>query len=1156
MPSQFVHLRVHSAYSLAEGAIKIKDLLKKTQAFDMPAVAVTDTSNLFGALEFSSKAAEAGIQPIIGTQMAIARPEESTPGSVTMDDPDQLVLLVQNQTGYQNLLKLASMAFCESGQENPTHITWEQLEKYHEGLICLTGGPKGAIGRYLREGRKQDASEICDRLHKFFGDRLYIELLRHGSLDETTIEDGFLDLAYDKNIPIVATNNCYFTTRDMYQAHDALLCIAGGRYVIEEDRPKVTAEHYFKSPEEMVELFKDLPEAIENTVKIAQRCSFVLKFRDPILPRFDTGEGRTEEEELIKQSEDGLKWRLEKYVFTADNTDEEKEDIRKKYQKRLKYELDILIKMGFSGYFLIVADFIQWAKDHDIPVGPGRGSGAGSLVAWVMKITDLDPIQFDLLFERFLNPERVSMPDFDIDFCQERREEVIKYVQDKYGRDRVAQIITFGKLQARAVVRDVGRVLQISYGYVDKIAKMIPSNPANPISLQEALDTEPDLRAARKNDEVIDRLISIALKLEGLYRHASTHAAGIVIGDRPLDELVPLYQDPKSDMPATQFNMKFVEPAGLVKFDFLGLKTLSIIKKAIDTIKVTQGVKLDPLKFPIDDEDTFKMLARADNAAVFQLESAGMQDLCRQMKVKNFDEAAAIIALFRPGPMENIPRYLACQKGEEELDYMHPLLEPVVKDTYGVMIYQEQVMKAAQVLAGYSLGGADLLRRAMGKKIKEEMDAQRELFIQGSNDNHQLEEEKASAIFDQIAAFAGYGFNKAHTYAYALVAYQTAYLKAHYPVEFMAATMTYDMGNTDKLAFFRQQLNNMGIPLLMPNINKSEVEFAVQVEEDLPSIRYALGALKGVGGAAMHSLCEERTANGFFKDLYDVAQRCDAKVLNKRQMESLAAAGAFDCMNEKRSEVLASIETLLRYASMLAQEKESGQHSLFGGGAVELPKPPLPNLQPFEPLEKLEKEFKAVGFYLSAHPLDSMETQLERIGVTSFADVQRKLKTMPSSRIKMAGIVTKKQEKVSAKGNRFAFVQLSDSTGVFEATVFSDVLSASREILTTGSTVIAQMDVQIQGEDDIKFLAQHFEPLSKAVDFVTQQVMITMSDAEHISDIKEILGGVSYGKVKFTVALKAKGRDLEISLPSSYAVTSEELSLIRKVSGVEDVQAS
>ena len=815
--------------------------------------------------------------------------------------------------------------------------------------------------------------------------------------------------------------------------------------------------------------------------------------------------------------------------------------------------------MGFAGYFLIVADFIQWAKDQDIPVGPGRGSGAGSLVAWVMKITDLDPIEFDLLFERFLNPERVSMPDFDIDFCQDRREEVIKYVQNKYGRDRVAQIITFGKLQARAVVRDVGRVLQISYGYVDKIAKMIPSNPANPVTLQEALDQEPDLRAARRNDETVGKLIDIALKLEGLYRHASTHAAGIVIGDRPLDELVPLYKDPKSDMPATQFNMKFVEPAGLVKFDFLGLKTLSIIKKAVDTIKVTQGVELDPLKFPIDDEKTFQMLARADNAAVFQLESAGMQDLCRQMKVKNFDEAAAIIALFRPGPMENIPRYLACQKGEEELDYMHPLLEPVVKDTYGVMIYQEQVMKAAQVLAGYSLGGADLLRRAMGKKIKEEMDAQRELFMTGANDNHDIPEEKSSEIFDQIAAFAGYGFNKAHTYAYAYVAYQTAYLKAHFPVEFMAATMTYDMGNTDKLAFFRQQLNQMGIPLLLPDINESEVEFAVQKsgDDDTPSIRYALGALKGVGGAAMESLVAERRQNGKFKDLFDIAQRCDSKVLNKRQMESLAASGAFEYINPNRNEVLSSIETLLRYASMLSAEKESGQHSLFGGsGEAELPKPPLPSLPPFEPLERLEKEFKAVGFYLSAHPLDSMETQLGRLNVTSFADVTRKMKTMPSSRIKMAGIVTKKQEKVSAKGNRFAFVQMSDSTGVFEATVFSDVLSASRDILTTGSTVMAQMDVQIQGEDDVKFLAQHFEPLEKAVDFATEEMTIEFETAESIEQIKKVLEEASYGKVKITCFIETDKHRVEIKLPSSYAVNSEDISLIRKMPGVRDVASN
>ena len=1137
--------------------MRLKDLIKKCQAYDMPAVAVTDTSNLFGALEFSTKMAEAGIQPIIGTQMAIERPEERAPGSVTMDDPDQLVLLAQNEQGYKNLLKLASKAFVDSGDENPTHITWEQLEEYNTGIICLTGGPKGSIGRQLVNHQVEQAEKTLQALHGIFGDRLYIELLRHGSLDETSIEDGLLDLAYKHNIPIVATNNCYFTDRDMYHAHDALLCIAGGRYVQEDDRPKVTEEHYFKSPEEMIELFKDLPEAIENTVKIAQRCSFVLKFRDPILPRFETGKNESEEEALKRISYEGLDWRLENYVYTDAHSQGDKDTIKKDYIERLEYELGILIQMGFAGYFLIVSDFIQWAKDNDIPVGPGRGSGAGSLVAWVMKITDLDPLQFDLLFERFLNPERVSMPDFDIDFCQDRRDEVIHYVQEKYGRDRVAQIITFGKLQARAVVRDVGRVLQMPYGQVDRIAKLIPSNPANPISLQQALDTEADLRAARDGDETVQRLIDIALKLEGLYRHASTHAAGIVIGDRPLDELVPLYKDPRSDMPATQFNMKYVEPAGLVKFDFLGLKTLSIVKKTVDTIKETQGVELDPLKFPIDDKKTFEMLARADNAAVFQLESAGMQDLCRQMKVKNFEEAAAIIALFRPGPMENIPRYLACQKGEEDIDYMHELLKPIVEDTYGVMIYQEQVMQAAQVMGGYTLGGADLLRRAMGKKIKEEMDAQREIFTKGSKEHHNVGADKAGEIFDQIAAFAGYGFNKAHTYSYALVAYQTAYLKAHYPVEFMAATMTYDMGNTDKLAFFRQQVLNMGIPLLLPDINKSEVEFAVQEHEGKPAIRYALAALKGVGEAAMDGLVEERQSSGEFKGLYDLAQRCDNRVLNRRQMESLVASGVFDQINNNRAECMAAIEVLLKYAATLNQEKESGQASLFGVGAEsELEKPKLPSLQPYEPLERLEKEFKAVGFYLSAHPLDSMETQLDRLKITSHADVRRRLQEIPSSRLKMAGIIMKKQEKTSAKGNRFAFVQLSDSTGVYETTLFSEVLSAYRDILVAGQIVLVEVDAQVQGEDEIRFLAQRFELLDKAVDFATQTVELTIDHAQNIDDIKDIIDDAGYGKVNVSCYVVAKGHRIKIKFPNSYAVSSDDLSALRKIDGVASALSS
>ncbi|MBY0511619.1 MAG: DNA polymerase III subunit alpha, partial [Rhodospirillaceae bacterium] len=824
----FVHLRVHSAYSMSEGAIKVGKLAALTASNAMPAVALTDTRNLFGALEFSSECSKAGVQPIVGCQVSVRREDvQSGHGQGgRLPEPDQLILLVQNAEGYGHLLKLVSKAFLETHSGETPQVNWADIAAHSAGLIALTGGPAGTLGRYLLEGQKPKADEILARLQAMFPGRLYIELMRHGVKAEERLEPALLDLAYAHDIPLVATNECFFADEGMFTAHDALICLAEKSFVSVNNRRRLTPHHRFKSAAEMVKLFADIPEAIQNTLVIAQRCAFKVSERKPILPRSPKTGARTEEEALREWARAGLEIRLETHVYKPGMNDAEKAAAAKPYRERLDYEADTIVKMGFPGYFLIVADFIQWAKEQGIPVGPGRGSGAGSVVAWALTITDLDPLRFNLLFERFLNPERVSMPDFDIDFCQDRREEVIRYVQREYGRDRVAQIITFGKLQARAVLRGVGRVLEMPLGYVDKICKLVPNNPAQPVTLKEAIESEPELRNLRDADDNVRHLLDISLRLEGLYAHASTHAAGLVIADRPLDELVPLYRDPNSDMPVTQFNMKWVEPAGLVKFDFLGLKTLTVLDRAVKLLR-KRGIHIDLATMPLDDKPTFAMLSRADAAGVFQFESTGMRDVLRKLKPDVFEDLIAVVALYRPGPMDNIPSFINRKQGVEPIDYMHPNLEPILKETYGIMVYQEQVMQAAQVLAGYSLGSADLLRRAMGKKIQAEMDAQRASFVEGAAARG-IPKDKASNIFDTIDKFAGYGFNKSHAAAYALVAYQTAYLKANYPVEFMAASMTLDMHNTDKLAAFRSELTRLNIQILPPDVNTSDVTFAVE----------------------------------------------------------------------------------------------------------------------------------------------------------------------------------------------------------------------------------------------------------------------------------------------------------------------------------------
>lgn len=1130
----FVHLHLHSAYSLAEGAIKVKDLIKLCLKRGMPAVAVTDTNNLFGAMEFALEAQKSGIQPIIGIQAAVG------------DEAHQLVLLVQTETGYRNLCTLISSAYMNSDPQGRVSVSKEVLAERQEGLICLTGGSKGPIAQLLYHGQTDAAEAELLALKNIFGNRLYIELQRHGLEAEDKTEEALIDLAYKHDVPLVATNDCYFADPLSYEAHDALLCIAEGRYITETDRRKATPDHYFKSPKEMNELFWDIPEAIQNTLVIAQRCSFLLQPVNPILPAYATEGGRTEFEELAAQATEGLEWRLKNFVFL---TRGQSEEIEKPYRERLSFELDVIKRMGYPGYFLIVSDFIRWAKDHNIPVGPGRGSGAGSVVAWALRITDLDPLEHNLLFERFLNPERISMPDFDIDFCQDRRDEVIRYVQDKYGYDRVAQIITFGKLQARAVVRDVGRVLQMPYGLVDRIAKLIPNNPANPVTLEEAIKSDAELRAERDKDDTNRKLIDIALKLEGLYRHASTHAAGVVIGDRPLHEMMPMYRDPRSDMPVTQFNMKYVEQAGLIKFDFLGLKTMTVIQKTLDML-AAKGENIDILRIPLDDEKSYKLMASGNTVGIFQLESSGMRDVLRKVKPNRFDDIVALVSLYRPGPMDNIPRYVAVKEGKEQPDYLHPKLKPLLVDTYGIMIYQEQVMQAAQVLAGYTLGGADLLRRAMGKKIKAEMDAQRDAFVQGAAANSNVSARQAEEIFDQIDKFAGYGFNKSHAAAYALIAYWTAWLKANHTLEFMAASMTLDMGNTDKLAVFKQDLDRLAIKILPPDINKSNPDF--KVESD--GIRYALAALKGVGAQAMDGIVRERDTNDSYKSLEDFIARLDPKLMNKRQFESLAAAGGFETLNSNRAQMFGASEILLRHAQSLKEEKESGQVSLFGGDESSgLGLPELPKVKDWDPLERLAREFGAVGFYLSAHPLDSREKQFENLGIATASKVERELQNKSIARFQMAGVLLKKQEKMSAKGSKFAFLQLSDPTGIYEVTLFSEILHASREFLETGQTLLLTVDAE-QREDQIRFTGQKIQPLEKALEGKIREIQIHMNSAQAAPKIRQFLDIEGRGPAQIRLYIKLEdGRAANILLPGRYNLSQQARNRIRGEEGILDV---
>ncbi len=1178
--AEFIHLKARTHYSLGLSSLEPKELAQRAAELSMPAIGVCDFDNMFGALEFSKAAADYGVQPIIGCSLSVihGKPQANT----HIKSPrDRLHLLAKNEEGYSNLLKLVSRSFLHPAQEPAPVASEKMLHELSPGLICMTGSLGTQTARLLLENKEEQARQELLTLRDAFADRLYLEICRHNNQQENEIEERLLQLAYDLDIPLVATSDVRFMYLDMFEATDALLCISSSSFLGQAERERISQQWRFRNPEEMKALYSDLPEALHNTLVIAERCAVKSPSRSPILPGFPTHDGRDENEEFMFQAREGLKERLDIFVLPFCRDEEEKACRTKEYTERLDFELQVIARMNYAGYFLIVSDFITWAKDNGIPVGPGRGSGAGSIAAWALKITELDPIRFKLLFERFLNPDRVSMPDFDIDFCQDQRGRVISYVSEKYGYDRVAQIITFGKLQARAVLRDVGRVLQLPYGQVDRTCKLIPVNPANPVDLPQALDIEPLLRRAMDEDQDIARMVNLGLKLEGLNRHASTHAAGIVIGDRPLEELAPLYKDERSEMPVIQFNMKYAEEAGLVKFDFLGLKTLTVIAEAV-RLANRHGGNLDITKIPLDDAPTFAILGRGDSVGVFQMESSGMRDTLKRMKPDTLEDIIALISLYRPGPMDNIPTYIARKHGLEKPEYPHPLLEPVLKETFGVIIYQEQVMEIAKVLAGYTLAEADLLRRAMGKKIKAEMEAQRAIFA-GKASKQGIDKQNAADIFDLIAKFASYGFNKSHAAAYAMISYQTAYMKANHPVEFFVANLNYEISDTDKLSLFTMDARKLGITVLPPDINQSQPLFSISEQvtnnyteaasrdgfgmersdtaqrgglgeyppvkiNNIPTldsrvvycgIRYGLSAVRNVSSKGMDEIVAERKANGVFKNIGDFAARLGTKTINQRGLEFLIKSGSFNCLEDNQKKLLENMEAILNHAEQHARDENNMQSSLFdmlsvpsqGGGAVELK---LNDAVDFSRDEKLGLEFEAMGFYLNGHPLDDYAAILARQGFKTYAQFHPKL-SENFTEVKAAGVILQSKFKTSKKG-RFAFADISDTTGSYEAAIYDEfIIDSQRGLLLPGVSIAFDADAK-QDEGGIRIIIKRIYPLADALAKAPQAGRqpqaprrFTVKSSADIEKIKKDIASLSGQKI-FLEIYTASGATAEVEI--------------------------
>jgi len=1153
MHSGFVPLRVFSSYTMLDGAIEPKAIAGHARKLGFPAAALTDRNGLYAAMAFSDAARKAGVQPVIGAMLGVCRPDMPDGVPVPLD---WLALYAQDEAGYDNLCRLVSAAHLDRPIEQDPHVSFDALAGHTDGLIALTAGAEGALARLFAEGQPDRAHAYAERLNRLFGDRLYVELSRRDNAVEGAAEAGLIDLAYAMGLPLVATNPSCFAEADFGAAHDAMLCIASSSYLETADRVRSCKHAWMKPAAVMRELFADLPEAVDNSLVVAQRCAVTAPGRKPILPSL-AGDREGEARMLRDDGRAGLEARLDRIEQLGGAGEG---DWRAEYRERLEFEMDVIVQMGFPGYFLIVADFIKWAKDRDIPVGPGRGSGAGSVVAWALTITDLDPIRLGLLFERFLNPERVSMPDFDIDFCETRRGEVIRYVQERYGRDQVAQIITFGKLKARAVLKDTGRVLQMSYGQVDRLAKLVPNHPTDPWTLPRALDGVAELRREYANDNQVKHLLDLAMKLEGLPRHSSTHAAGVVIGDRPLNQLVPLYRDPRSDMPVTQFDMKYVEGAGLVKFDFLGLKTLSVLQKAVQLL-AKRGLAVDLSALTWDDEAVYKLLQRGDTVGVFQLESEGMRRTLAAVRPSNFGDIIALVSLYRPGPMDNIPLFGRRKNGHEAIAYPHGLLEPILAETYGIFVYQEQVMQAAQILAGYSLGQADLLRRAMGKKIKAEMDAQRAGFVEGCQSVNGIGAPEANALFDLIDKFAGYGFNKSHAAAYALLAYQTAWLKAHHPAEFFAASMCYDMALTDKLGIFAEDARRTGVRLLPPCVNGSVAEFDVEMVEDAPAVRYALAALKSVGEGAMERLVAERGERGPFRSLDDLATRVDPRLLNKRQLETLAAAGAFDGVSANRAAVHAVADAMLAVAAATHHSRTSGQGGLFGddGGAGEAGAIRLSATARWSLSERMAQEKEAFGFYFSAHPVDRYAHLARAHGARAFALLGELAIPDDGTRAgaTMAVLVEEARWRTSARGRRYLMATLSDASGQFPATCFDEGVAAElEEAAREGGCALATVELDRRpGEESVRVSVrrvQPFEALAASARFAVDLNVVHPAALPALAALLADHKGAR-GEVRATLML-ADGTAAEMLLGRDYRIDAELVGHIEQLPGVTGVE--
>ena len=1107
----FIHLRTQSSYSLSESALKIKKLVNLAKQNKMPAIGLTDNNNLFGSLEFAIECSNNGIQPIIGSSINLLDIKSN-------DKFAQINFLVKNEKGYKNLIHLSSISHIK--QNDNIGIKLSDLKNHFEGLICFIGGEFNPL-LFLKD--QKDIIDFISFFKSIFKKNFYFELQRINENQLDIFEDELIKLSNQFDIQLIASNNVKYENYEAHGAHDALLCISQKATINQNNRIFSNPETYFKDTANMYEVFNDIPEVIENNFKVALQCQFYPKEISPKLPKFISKDGLSEEDLLIKNSKEGLNLRILKTNLNRDI-----------YEKRLDYELEVINKMGFAGYFLIVADFVKWAKNKNIAVGPGRGSGAGSVVAWSLTITDLDPIKHDLLFERFLNPERVSMPDFDIDFCQNRRDEVIEYVSNKYSSECVAHIITFGTLASRAAVRDIGRVLEVPYSEVDQFARLIPVNPANPLTLEESINSDKNLKEIVKKDERISSIVDLSLKLEGLHRHASTHAAGVVIGDSNLMNSVPLYKDPNTSVNATQFSMKYVEKAGLIKFDFLGLTTLSIIQ---DTVKLIHENDKDfnINDIPMDDKKTFTQLSKGDAIGVFQLESAGMSSVLKQLQPDRFEEIIAVVALFRPGPMENIDSFCKRKHGREKIEYLHPLLKDLLKETYGIIVYQEQVMKIAQILSNYTLGEADLLRRAMGKKIQKEMDDQKNRFVEGAKKNG-ISVGQAFIIFDLVNKFAGYGFNKSHAAGYALLAYQTAYLKTNFPYEFMATSLNYAIDRTDRIILLKKELDKLNITLKKPDINYSKSKFSIENHNGVKSIRFALGAIKGVGINSMDALSNERKNNGKFLDIIDFMSRLNNDVINKRQLEKLVQSGSFDSIYKNRSKLFNNVPNFVEiYAS--SNNTNKNQSVLFVDKKLSFEDKHLfkQDIEEWSSNILLKNELEVIGFYFSNHPITLYPKDfLKNINISEHENA---IQDENVQNAKLCGSILDIKERSNKDGRKYAFLTISNATTQFELTIFGDKLREYRPLIKEGNVLIFTVDIS-RNNENIRMIIRKIELLDKVFSANKYKINIFLSDEKKLDLIDKLVKKNSNNRNNLYFYFNKNNKLISLDFTQNYEISN------------------